>query len=566
MKTMFPSRIMSLPAVAIVTVVTVGIVCPTGMAGDRNEADVTADSASMVIMAPAGPVLADLRISVDGQAYRLWVTSFLAVRTDVNRDGQLTLEELELIPARLLQQTSAKTAARALHQAAGKTDAAQVAVRTFTDWLAGDLSRSFDVIAGAVQASEAVRLAALIDRNSDGGVSQEELMTAAHALRFRDLDDDQTFSAAELLPFRDPRNQQAAVVPDVADLPFVQLTDDEAVQRAARQILNRYGNEDTVPVHRLRRPAAVGTIDSEESAAPLDVAGCEAWLRSRDFHLTIHVLLADRPNASDLKFEIEDGADGFCAATPVPGRRGRAKLIIDDMPIEVRARGGGAKTRSFLTAFLLQRVSIYDSDKSGYLSEDEFPPMQQQLAQQNMTADFRTADLNADGMLFRDELKTCIERDAIATQSRIEVSVRQDGKTLFKLLDANVDRRLSQRELLEGFTGMLEYDIDGDQRLTESELGTAYALEIGLGQTDSLRMDSMMQGMNMAAQSTDAILPGVAGLDGPEWFRRMDRNQDRDVSLREFLGPHQIFVELDVNRDGLLSAAEAESLVADRAE
>jgi hypothetical protein len=69
-----------------------------------------------------------------------------------------------------------------------------------------------------------------------------------------------------------------------------------------------------------------------------------------------------------------------------------------------------------------------------------------------------------------------------------------------------------------------------------------------------------MQAMGVATRSTDAILPGVSGLSGPEWFRRMDRNQDRDVSYREFLAPRSIFEQLDKDSNGLLSATEAEAL------
>lgn len=524
------------------------------------ERDSTADSSAMVIMAPAGPILAELRISVDGQAYRLWVTNFLSSRLDADRDGRLTLEELELIPQRLLQQTTIRSAKACLRAASGSAAAAHVSVDRFTEWLAAELSRSFDVIAGAVQAAEAVRLAGLIDQSGDGRISREELSAGSHALRFRDLDDDQTFSAAELLPYRDPRNQQAAVIPDVADLPFVQLGDSESIRRTAEQILKRYGDDGLVSVSKFRLPDLVVESVDVSGDQKLNAEECQALLQSPDFHLVLSILLADRSNASDLKFQIADHAVEFCSAAAVPGRRGRARLIVDDMPVEVRARGGGVQTRRFLTGMLLQRMSIYDKDRSGYLAEDEFPAMQQQMAQENMSAEFTDADLNGDGMLFRDELMMFIERDAVATQSRIEVSVRQDGKTLFKLIDTNRDRRLSRRELLEGFDVLLEYDADHDEQLTEAELGTAYALEIGLGQASSLRMDSMMQGMNMAAQSTDAILPGLSGLNGPEWFRRMDRNQDRDVSLREFLGPHRIFRQLDTDNNQLLSAAEAEEL------
>ena len=521
----------------------------------QDEIDATVvDRAPLVIMAPLGPVLADMQISVDGKAYRLWVTEFLASRTDVNRDGELSLDELKLIPARVLQQTTARTAKRILRRATESKDADSVSVDIFSKWLADDLNRSFDVIAGAVQASAAVRLAGLVDENGDGRVSREELVVGAHSMRFRDLDDDQTFSAAELLPYRDPRNQQAAVVPDAADLPFVQLSDVDSIKRAAKQIMNRYGNDGKLALEKLRLPKSVG----ENLDATLTEKSCAEFLKNPHFHLTAGIKLSDRPNASTLQIAIADSAADFCRFEP--GRRGRGKLIIDDMPIDTRARGGGVKTRNFLVALLLQRVSIYDADKSGYLSEDEFPQMQQQMAQQSITADFASADLNSDGMIFRDELKMFIERDAIATQSRIEVSIRQDGTTLFKLLDANVDRRLTQRELKEGFDVLLEYDLDKDDQLSESELGTAYALEIGLGQAASLRMDSMMQNMNMGMQATDAVLPGVSGLDGPEWFRRMDRNQDRDVSAREFLGPREIFTKLDTDNDGLLSATEAEAL------
>ena len=185
--------------------------------------------------------------------------------------------------------------------------------------------------------------------------------------------------------------------------------------------------------------------------------------------------------------------------------------------------------------------------------------MQQQMAQIQVNGSFAEVDINGDKMLFRDEIKTYIERDAIATQSQIEVSVKQDGKTLFKLIDQNSDRRLSERELQGGFDVLLEYDIDKDQFLTEAELGTAYTLNIGLGQAASLRLDNMTS-IGMANRTADAILPGVSGMDGPEWFRRMDRNQDREVSFREFLGTRELFSELDLNKDNLLSADEAEKL------
>ena len=528
-----------------------------------NEASAASavDRTTLVIMAPNGPVFADMIISVDARPFRLWVTTFLASRVDLNRDGELTINELQLIPERLLQQTNSKNAKRMLRQSAGDKAAESVATEKFVSWFANQLSQGFSMIAGAVQPSEAVRLAALVDENGDGNVSRTELEASTRSLRFRDLDDDQTFTAAELMPYRDPRNQQAAIVPDAANLPFVQLSDNDSIARTAEQIIKRYGSDadSTVAIKVLRLSGETGADANADGL--LDLAELKSFLHQPAYHLLMDVQLSDRANASDLVLTLSDVAKTFCQS--VAGRRGRHKLVLDGMPIEIRSRGGTKDSRSFMVNFLLQRMSTYDEDKNGYLTIDEFPGLQQQLATQlAVSGEFSDVDLNKDEMLLRDEIKEFIERDAIATQSRIEVSVKQDGKTLFKLLDANTDRRLTHRELREGFDVLLEYDINKDEQLTESELGTAYTLEIGLGQAEAFRMDSM-QSMSMAARSTDAILPGVSGLSGPEWFRRMDRNQDRDVSYREFLGPKDVFTQLDKDADGLLSATEAEQLTAD---
>jgi hypothetical protein len=44
---------------------------------------------------------------------------------------------------------------------------------------------------------------------------------------------------------------------------------------------------------------------------------------------------------------------------------------------------------------------------------------------------------------------------------------------------------------------------------------------------------------------------------GPLWFRKMDRNNDGDVSAREFLGTPEQFRRIDSDGDGLISPAEA---------
>jgi Ca2+-binding EF-hand superfamily protein len=45
---------------------------------------------------------------------------------------------------------------------------------------------------------------------------------------------------------------------------------------------------------------------------------------------------------------------------------------------------------------------------------------------------------------------------------------------------------------------------------------------------------------------------------GPLWFRKMDRNNDGDVSFREWLGTEEEFRRIDADGDGLISADEAD--------
>ena len=43
----------------------------------------------------------------------------------------------------------------------------------------------------------------------------------------------------------------------------------------------------------------------------------------------------------------------------------------------------------------------------------------------------------------------------------------------------------------------------------------------------------------------------------PVWFRKMDKNDDGDISPREWLGTDEDFAKIDADGDGLISAAEA---------
>jgi hypothetical protein len=60
----------------------------------------------------------------------------------------------------------------------------------------------------------------------------------------------------------------------------------------------------------------------------------------------------------------------------------------------------------------------------------------------------------------------------------------------------------------------------------------------------------------MPTAQVDTIKPRAVG---PIWFQRWDRNNDGDITWREFLGPRDAFEQLDADRDDLIDPKEAEA-------
>ena len=515
-----------------------------------------ADHATMIIMAPLGPVVADLRISVAKIPYRTWVSRFVASQMDVDKNTQLDSKELSLLTENVRRLGNIPGPEEILAGAVKEPGATEVPTKQFVEWLQTRLPKSFDLIAQPQAADDAVRLTSLLDANLDASISDAELLNSLRALRFRDLDNDETFSVSELMPYRDPRSQNAPVSPDVVNLPFYHVTDEASGKLAAERIVGRYGSEGTVAIPILRQQKL------PESDRRLNVDELADILQQPEFHLTIDVKLSDRAGTSDIDVAISSSATSFCRTTD--DKFGQTAIVADGLPLRIVARGGGANNRAVTRGFLGQTFVMIDGDRNQYLDETEFSGIVGAMQQSGANGDFATVDQNSDKMVTRDELFSFVERDLMAAASRIEVTVKQDGKTLFSLLDANQDRRLSAREIRNGTAVLQKYDRNADGSFAETELGTEYVLTLGLGRSELRRNSGMMTMQTMAMNSGDAVLPGLEGLNGPEWFRRMDRNQDGDVSVREFLGTSTQFAALDTDQDGLMSASEAE--VAEKAE
>ncbi|MEY3176340.1 MAG: hypothetical protein RLZZ436_4254 [Planctomycetota bacterium] len=519
------------------------------------------DIARLLILSPSGPVVAELRLAVSGRPWRQWIGGFLGKLLDADSNAELTAEELALLPGRfrallaVSEPQPLKPARIIAELGAGEASAESITLADFQRWVRGRLPRAFDVIAQPEPADDAVRLSTLVDTDYDGAVSVDELLQAPRVLRFRDLDDDETLTLAELLPYRDPLSQQAALTPAVANLPFLHLTDEPAAAAAAKQILRRYGTDDRLPVGRLRLPADAAAAAADADTG-LPAAELASLLLTMPVHLTLEFRLSDKANLSDLSVQVADSAAAFCQLAA--SARGEAQLTLDGLQLTLRARGGGANDRMITRGLLGQQFAQADADRSQSLDETEFPAIQSMVRDAGVTADFAELDRDDDLQLTRVELLGYVEREQAAVASRIEVGVEQEGRTLFSRLDSDTDRRLSRREFRSSAAAFSELDTDRDGRISDTDLDTSYVLTFGLGRSELRRNDGRMSmQMGMQGGGTDAILPSEMSLQGPVWFQRMDRNLDGDVSLREFPGTAELFNQLDTDRDGLLSAAEA---------
>jgi len=518
----------------------------------------TEDRATLIVLAPVGPVFVDLHLTVSRIPYREWVARFLANDMDVDRSGRLDEHELNLLTDGVKTLVGVKNAADILKAMDVATN--DVATDDFIAWLWGRIPRAFDLIAQPQPADDAVRLASLLDQDFDAAISDAELQAAARTLRFRDLDNDETFSISELLPYRDPRSQNAAVAPDAVSLPFFHVTDHESALRAAERIVQRYGQDGRVHMAVLRQDGGIGLpagqVDRDASNESLSLEGVLAVVEKSRFHMIMEVSLSVQANVSNVRVAIDRHASSFCK--PAPKQTfGEYNLEIDGLPLKIIALGGSANDRRNTQGYLGQTFVMSDGDRNQYLDESEFSGMIQALNRSGVSADFASVDFNSDGMVTRDEVFSFAKRDQIATASRVQVSVGQDGKTLFGLLDKNGDRRLSVREMRSGDEVLRAWDYNQDNKFSDSELGTEFVLAISLGRPEFRRTSGQSDVMATEMRSGDAILPGTDSLEGPEWFRRMDRNQDGDVSPREFPGTAEQFVQLDIDADKLISADEA---------
>jgi Ca2+-binding EF-hand superfamily protein len=128
----------------------------------------------------------------------------------------------------------------------------------------------------------------------------------------------------------------------------------------------------------------------------------------------------------------------------------------------------------------------------------------------------------------------------------------QEANALFQTLDQTGDGRLSLREMRSAAERLRTLDANGDGRLGEDEIPTTILVTLARG-----GFSGYSGGTGTLGRQPGGRAPAAA--QGPDWFVRMDRNGDGDVTLKEFLGTEEQFRKLDRNGDGFIDRTEAEA-------
>ncbi len=369
--------------------------------------------------------------------------------------------------------------------------------------------------------------------NKDGKIDAQEVEQGLGVLQAFDFDDDETLSVAELQPFpisvvQAQQQEQAKEEP----VPLFFVRDDQEIEDAITGLFLHYSAEGAVSSKILS-----GLTEREFSRFDLD--DDQAWGKD-DWEL---YLKRSRP---DFVMKVSLSPPGVEVVKGEHTGGKRPTLQIGGMPVEWRATSKVYQqfdsTRLFLIRFIMS-----DVDKNKYLDPMEFAGIQAGVP-------FEAIDLDENQQVTREEIKFFFTMDGMAAQSRLILSLSNETKTLFEILDANQDRRLNTREFLSGPERLLENDLNGDQALLPDELMSEFRVTFTqpqLFETDPTRAQNNM--MNQRQGRTNQQF------SGPVWFGRMDDNLDGELSWREFLGPREKFEALDKNNDHFIDLDEAEA-------
>jgi Ca2+-binding EF-hand superfamily protein len=509
------------------------IACVLAVVGLQSSLCAQVQQKRLLYLGPEAPQLLEISIQAGPfgveetrQRYARGVLEYL----DADGDGTLSPEEAGRIPRDGRLRAGAETLGDDWRELDADGDEV-ISLEELFRHIDRSMGPAFSIERKPPRLSQTVRLFEDLDIDGDGRISAEEVEQGLAILRYSDFDDDDTLSVTELQPFPlsvVQARQQART--DEAPLPLLALDDDDSLTAAVTRLMDQYGNGGPVPVS-----AMPGLGEREflrfdrDRDGRWDEAELRLYLRRAPADHRLSVSLA--PPRIDV---LTGGADSGM----------RPVLELGGIPVQFRTESKVWQLRDSVQ-FYKSRFRVQDQGRKGYLTPAEFAGLE------TGNVRFEQVDLDGDGQVTLEELDLFFSLDGLAGQSRLVIQLSDEARTLFDILDADGDRRLSPREFLEGPQRLLAYDRNGDGAITPEEL--ASQPRITFTQPELLQTDPGRDMMRPPSRQPVIEQP----VSGPLWFQRMDRNRDGEITWREFLGAREQFEELDRDGDGFITLEEA---------
>lgn len=207
-----------------------------------------------------------------------------------------------------------------------------------------------------------------------------------------------------------------------------------------------------------------------------------------------------------------------------------------------------------LRSQLTQLFRAADKDGNGYVDEKEAK------ASPQFRNIFKTLDRDGDGKVHEKEMLAYFDKmQEIQKRARaacVTLTLRDQSRGLFDLLDSNRDGKLGLRELRQAPKLLERASALGKDHLTKDDMPRSYRLTLARGTSQSGGLAAQEEVFDRL-YGFSSYEEGPAGR-GPVWFRKMDRNRDGDVSPKEFLFGEELFRKIDRDGDGLINLEEAE--------
>ena len=512
----------------------------------------------LMLLAPSAPFILELNLQIDHADFCTTTTDYierLFQSLDGNQDSYIDLKEMKNVPAFGIKQLDQGSPVQRLKLLDTSPHDNRLSVAEFASYINRAQGTAFRIAGAPTRSSQVIELFRKLDRNRDGAVSDAEFKVSSETLFMFDRDEDEVLNLVELRPFTSPLNAPVnqPVSRQAVETPFRRLDHDRSINVVIDELFKKYveygnaeknaisldcfkhKNSDSNTIHEYDHNSD-GFLNRDELFAYLQNPVVDLQLqislpRQQSFRHSLKILDQQSGRVKDIKTRSSS----------------KLEFRVDSLFLEFRVKSSRHMFADTVR-FYQTRFRVVDADKNGYLSPAEF-------AQLNLPdTDYKKVDQNNDEMLLVDELTKHLIKDTAAIQDQVVMTVDNDGKSLFEILDTDLDRRLSPRELKQSLQRVKEFDGNQDQSLDHSELRGHFKITVELGKPELFvfdpRVNSMAMNQNQSVQRT---------ISGPLWFQRMDRNRDGDISRKEFLFDSTLFDKLDRDQDQLINPAEADA-------